>query len=166
MRVSYVLLMTMATFFAGNDFVSASATGPTKVAAATSTDDVESIDSALFNDYTKRSLRIHESEKKVIDEEDDSADEEEDIGENDDGAEDEEDIDEDDDGTDEEERVKATKLLKYIERDDIAYAKFGKWATRKKPFTPTDFYNKYVMTNEKWRPIYNKYHNWYKTAGY
>ncbi|KAG7392885.1 hypothetical protein PHYBOEH_006272 [Phytophthora boehmeriae] len=153
MRVSYVLLMTMATFFAGNDFVSASATGPTKVAAATSTDDVESIDSALFNDYTKRSLRIHESEKKVIDEEDDSADEEEVT-------------DEDDDGADEEERVSASKLRLYLDRDDLAYAKFTKWVNRKTPFTPTDFYNKYVMTNEKWRPIYNTFYRWYKTAGY
>ncbi|KAG7384608.1 hypothetical protein PHYBOEH_009404 [Phytophthora boehmeriae] len=144
MRAPYILLLITATLLAGSDFVSATATGPTNLAAVASTDAVESIDSALFNDYTKRSLRTHKA-KEVIDEDE------------------EEDTDEDDDSADEEERVNASKLRQYLERDDIAYTKFGKWAKRKKPFTPTDFYNKYVMADEKWRPIYNSYFNWYKT---
>ncbi|KAG7383336.1 hypothetical protein PHYBOEH_009956 [Phytophthora boehmeriae] len=109
-------------------------------------------DFALANNYTKRSLRIHKAEE-ATDEDEDTAGEEEAM-------------DEDDDGADEEERVSTSKLSTYLARNDVAYKKFSKWAKRKEQFTPSDFYNKYVLADSRWRPIYDKYYNWFKAARY
>ncbi|RLN55241.1 hypothetical protein BBJ29_007212 [Phytophthora kernoviae] len=149
MRLHYFLLVAAATLLASTNVVSASIDSA-QLATTTATDSApaaRSLAKGLNEGNGKRSLRT----AKTVD--DDDADEDDDD-------------DDDDDDKDEEERVSTAKLLIYLDRDDFAFAKFKKWSNRKNPFTPNDFYSTYVNANEKWRPIYNKYYNWYKTAGY
>ncbi|RLN53927.1 hypothetical protein BBJ29_007811 [Phytophthora kernoviae] len=142
MRLTNFLLVAAAAVLASCEAVSTvTDSTQTKLSTMTSPDAVQSIDVVHGG---KRFLRTTKTEKYEVDNDDDD----------------------DADGKDEEERVKTAKLLKHLDRDGIAYTKFKKWSNRRSPFTPTDFYNNYVTANGEWRPIYYKYFNWYKTAGY